>query len=77
MRVKMLFATFVLCVATSVSAQVMTPLSQPAGSVADLLSRAARMAADNQRRFAKPQVQGAGWAHGGAPDGFGRRAPSR
>jgi len=45
MRVKMLFATFVLCVATSVSAQVMTPLSQPAGSVADLLSRAARMAA--------------------------------
>lgn len=77
MRVQILVGTFVLGLAASVSAQVVIPISQPAGSAADLLSRAARLAADAQRRFAKPRAQAAGWVHGGGPDGFGRRGTSR
>jgi hypothetical protein len=77
MRVKMLVATFVLGLAFSASAQVLTSPSQPAGSSADLLSRAARMAAGNQRRFSKPPASAAGWAHGGESGTLRRAVPSR
>ena len=64
MRVKMLVAASLLGLATSASAQVISSLASPAGSATDLLSRASRMAADNQRRFTKPPAQPSGWARG-------------
>ena len=64
MRAQMLVATFVFGLAASASAQVVSSYSPPAGNAADLLSRAARMAADTQRRFVKPPVQPSGWLHG-------------
>jgi hypothetical protein len=67
MRVKTLVAASLLALATSASAQVMSSLSSPQGSAADLLSRASRMAAETQRRFAKPPAHAAGWEHGTRP----------
>jgi hypothetical protein len=66
MRVKIfvIFVATLLLVAASASAQVVSTLSSPPGSSAELLTRASRMAADTQRRFIKPQTPGSVWAHG-------------
>jgi hypothetical protein len=77
MRAQMLVATFVLALAASASAQVLTSPYQPAGSAADLLSRASRMAAEAERRFAKPPAQAPGWAHGSGTGTLRRPVSSR
>ena len=70
MRLNFVVATIVLGLAVSSSAQVLTPTVSASGNASELLSRAARMAAENQQRFnRRPPAHDQGWVYGSAPKG--------
>ena len=64
MRPTLLVTTFFVALAVSASAQVLTPMTSGSGSASELLSRAARMAAENQQKFNRRPAQPVGWMHG-------------